>query len=173
MAGCTDWSKRWKKLNESKEKAPISGFYFARNGLNLSKSSGVFMATSFSLHNHARVTWSRVKAVWHGWHLTRNGVRYGGDPDPLCASPFRIVAITLEIQKGKKLKKHRSENVQLILFLFCYILRNICLKERWGRGQGDINLHLIYEEPSWKTLSRSWKRFHSILMRRTSVTWAT
>ena len=151
----------------------FQGFYFARNGLSLSKSSGVFMATSFSLHNHARVTWSRVKAVWHGWHLTRNGVRYGGDLDPLCSSPFRIIEITFEIQKRKKLKKHRSENVQPILFLFCYILRNICLKERWGRGQGDINLHLIHEKPSWKTLSRSWKRFHSILMRRTSVTWAT
>ena len=112
----------------------FQGFYFARNGLSLSKSSGVFMAISFSLHNHARVTWSRVKAVWHGWHLTRNGVRYGGDLDPLCASPFRIIEITFEIQKRKKLKKHRSENVQLILFLFCYILGKICLKEMW---EGD------------------------------------
>ena len=162
-----------KEAKRKQRKSTISGFYFARNGLSLSKSSGVFMATSFSLHNHARVTWSRVKAVWYGWHLTRNGVRYGGDLDPLCASPFRIIQITFKIQKGKKLKKHRSENVRPILFLFCYILRKICLKERWGRGQGDINLHLIYEEPSWKTLSRSWKRFHSILMRQTFVTWAT
>lgn len=173
MARCTDWSKRWKKLNESKEK----GTYFRVSTLQEMGWAWVrAAASSWQQASRHIITLRSRDLVWRlcGTVDISLEMEFATEEIPIrCAQSLSNHRDNIRDPKTKKIEKHRSENIQLILFLFCYILGKICLKERWGRGQGDINLYLIHEKPSWKTLSRSWKRFHSILMRRTSVAWAT